>query len=154
MDADWQKEREKAFDKLLDSMLDSDTKSLDEFVKKQEELAEKFTSIYEGSMSYDQKLDSINRKYTDSIKVMTDVGMLDNVNELKKEWYRDWETSQTNQRQLTKENPTTPTQTKRTSRSETSQTNQHQLTKENQHTNTNNKAQQHQQQSQNNNRIS
>jgi tape measure domain-containing protein len=86
MDADWQKEREKSIDKLLDSMMDSDTKSLDEFVKNQEELAEKFTSIYEGSMSYDQKLDSINRKYTDSIKVMTDAGMLDNVKELKKKW--------------------------------------------------------------------
>lgn len=85
-DADWQKEREKNIDKLLDSMLDGDTKSIDDFIKKEEALAEKFASIYEGSMSYDQKLGEINRKYTDSIKVMTDAGMLDNVKELRKKW--------------------------------------------------------------------
>lgn len=81
---DWENERQKAIDDLFKKILEKDKESLDKFVKAEGELADKFSSIYEISMTYDQKVDDIKRRYSNEIKVMRAAGMEANVKQLEK----------------------------------------------------------------------
>lgn len=98
MDEVWQKERDKGIEKLIDSIIDSDTKSMDEFAKKEEELANKFTEVYNKSMTYDQKIDTVTREYNEQIAMMREKGFEQNAKNLEK--MRDKEVADIKQSQI------------------------------------------------------